>query len=108
MFAKVFATDLDSDRLKVAEKYGAIALPGDKLDEALSRATQGRGADAVLELVGVSKALESALELVRPYGVISSGGVYTADVNLPGSALYAKKYVVFIHMVSCSASLIIT
>ena len=41
-------------------------------------ATRGRGADAVMEVVGSSEALRLAIDLVRPGGTISSVGVHTA------------------------------
>jgi threonine dehydrogenase-like Zn-dependent dehydrogenase len=43
--------------------------------------TGGRGADAVIEVVGLSPALRTAFELVRPFGVISSIGVHNAEVG---------------------------
>ncbi len=93
MFEKVYATDLALHRLGAAKKHGAIALPKDELIKALNEATDGRGADAVLELVGHEGALLTAMELVRPYGVISVGGVHHAPVTLSGATLYNKKYV---------------
>jgi threonine dehydrogenase-like Zn-dependent dehydrogenase len=41
----------------------------------------GRGADAVIEVVGLSPALRTAFDLVRPFGVISSIGVHNAEVR---------------------------
>lgn len=93
MFEKVFATDLALHRLAAAEKHGAIALPKAELLVALSEATDGRGADAVLELVGHEGALITAIELARPYGVISVGGVHHAPLSLNGGILYDKKWV---------------
>ena len=55
--------------------------------------TKGLGVDACLEVVGHASALMTALELIRPYGAISSCGVHTHDLAIPGSMLYAKKCV---------------
>ncbi|CAD6576948.1 MAG: hypothetical protein TREMPRED_001826 [Tremellales sp. Tagirdzhanova-0007] len=90
MFEKVFATDLAPHRLVAAEKHGAIALPKAELLVAVSETTNGRGADAVLELVGHEAALLTAIELARPYGVISVGGVHHAPLSLNGGTLYDK------------------
>lgn len=68
-----------------------MALPLPALRERLSTLTKGRGADAVLELVGHADALLTAVELVRPYGVISSGGVHNQTLDLPGKVMYGKK-----------------
>jgi len=93
IFEKVFATDLATHRLTAAKKHGAIALPKEELLKAVMDATEGRGADAVLELVGHESALLTAMEFARPYGVISVGGVHHAPVTLSGATLYNKKCV---------------
>jgi threonine dehydrogenase-like Zn-dependent dehydrogenase len=93
MFSKVFATDLQPSRLALAERHGATALPLPELRKALLEATGGKGADAVLEVVGVEGAVRTGMELVRPYGVLSSVGVHGAERKLDGDLLYGKKYV---------------
>jgi len=53
--------------------------------------TNGRGVDAVLEVVGNNSALELAYDLIRPFGVISSVGVHThPQFPLNGDQLYTK------------------
>jgi len=91
MFDKVFATDLAEHRLEAARKHGAIALPDGELQKALLEATDGRGADAVCEVVGHTDALLKAIELARPFGVVSSCGVHSHPVTMSGYGLYAKK-----------------
>nr|XP_031864499.1 uncharacterized protein CI109_000414 [Kwoniella shandongensis]KAA5531571.1 hypothetical protein CI109_000414 [Kwoniella shandongensis] len=90
LFGTVYATDLTTSRLSLAEKHGAIALPSSELGPAVLKATEGRGADAVLEIVGHPSALYSALELVRPYGAVSSVGVHSKDLTINGGLLYDK------------------
>ena len=101
MFQKVYATDLALHRLEAAKKHGAIALPKDELIKAIHVETEGRGADAVLELVGHEGALITAIELARPYGVISVGGVHHAPVTLNGATLYNKKSVHSFSLLAC-------
>nr|XP_018262019.1 alcohol dehydrogenase [Kwoniella dejecticola CBS 10117]OBR84177.1 alcohol dehydrogenase [Kwoniella dejecticola CBS 10117] len=91
LFSQVFATDLALSRLALAEKHGAIALPSPELKKAVLDATDGRGADAVLEVVGHEGALLTALDLVRPYGAVSSVGVHSKEIRLNGGGLYDKK-----------------
>lgn len=91
VFDKVFATDPAPSRLELAKTHGATALPLDELKPAILAATEGRGADAALEVVGYEAALLTAIDLVRPYGVISSVGLYTHEVKLDGNVLYGKK-----------------
>jgi len=93
MFSRVYATDLQPSRLALAKRHGAIALPLPELRVAISEATEGKGADAVLEVVGVEGAVRTGMELVRPYGVLSSVGVHGAERKLDGDLLYGKKYV---------------
>lgn len=90
LFDTVFATDLNEARLPYAEKHGAIALPKAKLADAVLEATEGRGADAVLEVVGHPSAVKDAIALVRPYGALSSVGVHNAPIDISAEAYYDK------------------
>ncbi|THC88611.1 hypothetical protein EYZ11_011941 [Aspergillus tanneri] len=49
------------------------------LDKRVKKLTDGRGADALIEVVELSPALRSAFELLRPWGMISSVGVHNAE-----------------------------
>ncbi len=77
---KLFAIDYSNERLEKAKEFGAIPLNPGTTDckEAIRNATNGRGADAVMEVVGSSDALRLAMDLLRPGGTISSVGVHTA------------------------------
>jgi threonine dehydrogenase-like Zn-dependent dehydrogenase len=77
--ATLFAIDFIDDRLSFAEKFGAIPLnPAlTPVKEQILNATHGRGADAVMEVVGSNKSLKLAIDLIRPGGTISSVGVHT-------------------------------
>ncbi|WVR04915.1 hypothetical protein IAU60_001927 [Kwoniella sp. DSM 27419] len=92
MFSKVFATDPSLERRQLAEKHGAIALPLDQLKQAVLDATDGRGADAALELVGYQAALQTGIDLVRHFGVVSSIGMHLQPLKLDGEQLYNKKW----------------
>jgi threonine dehydrogenase-like Zn-dependent dehydrogenase len=59
--------------------------------ELMGALTSGRGANAVLEVVGNNYALELAYHLVQPFGVISSVGVHQAPpLPFTGRAVYNK------------------
>ena len=49
------------------------------LQEIINEATEGRGADGILEAVGNSAASRLAYELIRLGGVISTVGVHTSE-----------------------------
>ncbi|KAH8893050.1 GroES-like protein [Thozetella sp. PMI_491] len=76
----LFAVDSVDDRL---EKHGVI------LD-----ATDGRGADSVVEVVGNIAALRSAYDLVRPCGMISSVGFHQGEMPFTAQEGYNKNVTV--------------
>ncbi|RUP48909.1 hypothetical protein BC936DRAFT_143660 [Jimgerdemannia flammicorona] len=76
----VYAVDSVKERLELAERFGATPVhlhEGDPVGT-VKKATDGRGADVVLEVVGAHDALSLAYELLRPAGILSSVGVHTA------------------------------
>jgi threonine dehydrogenase-like Zn-dependent dehydrogenase len=77
---KLFAIDLSNERLQMAKEFGAVPLNPLSVDikATILNGTDGRGADAVMEVVGSSDALRLAIDLLRPGGTISSVGVHTA------------------------------
>lgn len=81
----LFAVDSVSSRLEQAAKLGAEPLNfmTDKagMEARIKGATDGRGADMVIEVVGLAPALRTAFDLVRPFGAISSIGVHNAEVR---------------------------
>ncbi|GMK57459.1 hypothetical protein CspeluHIS016_0402930 [Cutaneotrichosporon spelunceum] len=90
MFDKVFATDLAPHRLEAARRHGAIALPEEELKAALMEATEGRGADVSLEVVGHADAVLKAIELTRFFGVVSSCGVHSGPITTSGYMMFSK------------------
>lgn len=89
---RVIAIDSVADRLERARAYGATPVDFSREDplEAVLRATQGRGADAVLEVVGSADALRSAYDLVRPGGTVSVVGVHHQGFAFSPNEAYDK------------------
>ena len=77
----VFAIDNIPSRLEKARSFGAIPLnfSSTNVREEILNKTNGRGADAVMEVVGSDPALKLAMDLLRPGGIISSVGVHTQE-----------------------------
>ena len=77
---KLIAIDVVPGRLAMAERFGATPLNPSIVDVIgeIFNYTEGRGADAVMEVVGSDKTLKLAIDLLRPGGTISSVGVHTA------------------------------
>lgn len=88
----VYCVDSVDDRLAEAKKLGGIPLKlgQDDIEGTISKATDGRGCDAVVEVVGNKAALRSAFELLRQCGVLSSIGFHQSDLPFTGLECYQK------------------
>lgn len=75
----LLAYDPNPRRAALAESFGARSFSDpDELADALHSATAGRGADAVMELVGLPEAQAMAYRLLRPGGILSAIGCHCA------------------------------
>jgi threonine 3-dehydrogenase len=74
--ARVIASDVNDTRLALAKQMGAheVVHP-EEAAAAVRRATDGLGADVVLEMSGVPAAIHQAFALVRPAGRVHMLGV---------------------------------
>ncbi|KAK1464386.1 alcohol dehydrogenase GroES-like domain-containing protein [Colletotrichum cuscutae] len=90
----LFAIDSVDSRLELARGLGAEPL-NFKTDRAgmekrIKEVTDGRGADVVIEVVGLSPALRTAFDIIRPFGVIASIGVHNGEIPWTGTEAYGK------------------
>jgi len=74
----VLAVDSVAERRALAERFGGtgVDLSGDDVAARVRAASDGRGADVVLEAVGSPQASALAYQLVRTGGTISAPGVH--------------------------------
>ncbi len=83
----LFAIDAVESRLRAAKSLGAeplnVADGHENIQKRIKEVTEGRGADVVIEVVGLSPALRTAYDIVRPFGTISSIGVHNSPVGNP-------------------------
>lgn len=90
----LLAVDSVEPRLELAKKLGAepwnFLKDRKGLDKRVKELTDGRGADVVIEVVGLSPALRTAFDLLRPWGTISSVGVHNAEIPWSGNEAYGK------------------
>ncbi|KAI0436786.1 GroES-like protein [Xylaria telfairii] len=90
----ILAVDGITSRLDRAKTIGAepwnYLEAGDGLAARVKELTDGRGADVVIEVVGHSSALETAFQLLRPWGTISSVGVHNGAIPWSGNQAYGK------------------
>ncbi|CAG8420921.1 unnamed protein product [Penicillium salamii] len=92
----VFAIDSVQDRLAEATSFGAIPimLGRDDVQARVMEKTDGRGADAVVEVVGNKTALRSAFDLLRPCGILSSVGFHQGELPFTALECYQKNITV--------------
>ncbi|KAF2449903.1 GroES-like protein [Karstenula rhodostoma CBS 690.94] len=90
----ILAVDSIQSRLDLAKSLGAepwnFQTDREGLDKRVKELTEGRGADAVVEVVGLSAALQMGYELLRPWGVLSSVGVHNGEIPWTGNQAYNK------------------
>jgi L-iditol 2-dehydrogenase len=91
---QVIAIDLENDRLQLALRRGATAaFKSDEPDLAakIKSLTEGRGADAAFEVVGLSPTLKLAIDCVRKGGSITLVGNLKPQVDLPLQAIVTRQ-----------------
>ncbi len=85
---QVISTDVVDSRLEMAKRFGATTIvnmksvPFEKTKEQVLEATEGRGADVVIEVSGVKAVTRQAVEVLRIGGRYLIAGLVT-----PGSML---------------------
>jgi L-iditol 2-dehydrogenase len=83
---QIIAFDLDQDRLDLALQLGAthVFLAGrDDVPGEVKRLTNGRGADAGFEVVGVTPVFKTLIESVRKGGQITLVGNVSPEISFP-------------------------
>jgi L-iditol 2-dehydrogenase len=92
--SRVFAVDLEAERLELARKLGADAvLDPQKADVAktVAEATDGRGADVAFEAVGITATVKSAIGAVRRGGTVTLVGNLSPTVEIPLQAVVTRQ-----------------
>ncbi len=81
---QVFAVDSVEQRLDLAARFGAtpVHLTEGNPKAEVRGATEGRGADVVVEAVGHPAAVDSAISLARSAGTVSGIGVQVGKVEM--------------------------
>jgi alcohol dehydrogenase len=89
---RVIAADGVPARRQLAASLGASAVDPADAVAAVAETTGGIGADAVIEASGAPAALSSALDLVRPQGVVSVVGAhFEPDFPLNNALMFEKE-----------------
>ena len=91
---QIIAVDLEESRLTKAKELGAdIGLRADAVDvqAEVRNLTGGRGADVVLEVVGVASTVNTAIACCRKGGSITLVGNLSPKVEMPLQAIVTKE-----------------
>ena len=89
--SRVIAVDGVASRLEVAAAFGAETVDFQSADptEVVRAATEGRGADAIIEAVGSPDATRTSAAMLRPGGRLAAVGVHTEEhLALSPGAMY--------------------
>jgi L-iditol 2-dehydrogenase len=83
--SRVFISDVDPTRLKLAEDLGATATlsAGAELTQQLLQLTSGTGVDVAVEAVGINATISAAIDSVRKGGSVVLVGNVSPEVTLP-------------------------
>ena len=67
---EVFAVDIKQDKLELASEYHAIPIDASRVDavDEIRKLTQGKGVDVALEMIGMRKTMEQAIDSVGNLG----------------------------------------
>ena len=91
---KVIALDTDPSRLQTALSLGADAVfdPADPdLENRIKTLTGGQGADRVIEAVGASAPIKTAISIVRKGGSVTLVGNVSPSVDIPLQAVVSRQ-----------------
>jgi 2-desacetyl-2-hydroxyethyl bacteriochlorophyllide A dehydrogenase len=90
--ARVFAVDSVAERLAIAESFGAtpLHLTEDDVKAEIRSATDGAGADVVVDAVGDPAPLAMAISLARDAGTVSGVGAYAGKGEVPLGLAWLK------------------
>ncbi len=105
--ARIIMIDLDDNRLALATRMGATAIINSKDGQAaaiLMKMTDGRGADTVIEAVGIPATFELCEDIVAPGGVIANIGVHGTKVALHLERLWDRNITITTRLVDTAST----
>jgi alcohol dehydrogenase len=100
--ASMIMIDVDPRRLEVASAFGATAVIDSRTTDpvaAVMALTENRGADTVIEAVGIPATFELCQDLVAPGGVIANIGVHGAKADLHLERLWSRNIAITTRLV---------
>lgn len=94
---KIIAIDIDNKRLEVAKNQGLADIvfnPNECcIEDSIKNATEGRGADCVIEAAGGKNTFEMAWRIARANAIVALVGMYEKAQSLPLPDMYGKNLI---------------
>lgn len=80
----VYAVDIDTERLSMAEDFGAIAIDASQENpvEEVRRLSDGRGVDVALELIGLPSTMHQAVASLNVFGRAVLVGIASEPLSI--------------------------
>lgn len=100
--SKIIVIDMDENRLKVAKQFGAThTVNNSSADpiEAVMKLTDGKGADTVMEAVGIPATFVLCQKLLAPGGILANIGVHGVKADLHLEDLWAHNITITTRLV---------
>ena len=91
---ETFVTDIIDYRLEYAKKYGAkevINSAEEDVVEKIMELTDSKGVDVVIEASGATSAIQQAIDIVKPGGIIVLVGYPSRDVQMPITKIISRE-----------------
>ncbi|HTQ63182.1 MAG TPA: zinc-dependent alcohol dehydrogenase family protein [Puia sp.] len=100
--SEIIMIDPDDNRLNVSKKLGATKTINNSKENAVEivkKITGGKGADSVIEAVGIPATFELCQSLVAPGGIIANIGVHGKSVDLHLETLWSRNITITTRLV---------
>ena len=100
--SEIIMIDTDDNRLAVAKKFGATRIVNNSREQTVKKVkeyTGGKGADTVIEAVGIPATFELCQLLIAPGGTIANIGVHGASAVLHLETLWAHNITITTRLV---------
>jgi len=81
--SRIFVADPDRTRLALSQQLGASEIISENVAERINQLTNGTGVDLVIEAVGKTESIATAIDCVRKGGTVILVGNITPEVEIP-------------------------
>ncbi|MBW2146152.1 MAG: galactitol-1-phosphate 5-dehydrogenase [Deltaproteobacteria bacterium] len=94
---KIFAIDIDEERLALAKKFGADETCNPRNEDVVQKIlelTDGVGADTALEAVGIEKTMNTAIDIVKKGGRVTLVGNLSPEIKVYPQRIVTRELII--------------